>query len=44
MEIFLKILTMDEEGLWLRKKQSIPAQMVYESLSDKESKRYRYTV
>ncbi|MFS8501747.1 MAG: DUF1156 domain-containing protein, partial [Caldicoprobacter sp.] len=40
MEIFLKILTMDEEGLWLRKKQSIPAAVIYENLSEEERQRY----
>ena len=32
-EIFLKILTMDEEGLWLRKSKSIPVQEVYNNLT-----------
>jgi len=40
MEIFLKILTMDEEGLWLRKKQSIPVKEIYENLSEEERERY----
>ncbi|MDN5331488.1 MAG: putative methylase [Tepidanaerobacteraceae bacterium] len=40
MEIFLKILTMDEEGLWLRKKQSIPIKEIYENLSEEERERY----
>lgn len=40
MEIFLKILTMDEEGLWLRKNKSIPADEIYKRLSLSERKRY----
>lgn len=40
MEIFLKILTMDEEGLWIRKKQSIPIKEIYENLSEEERERY----
>ena len=40
MEIFLKILTMDEEGLWLRKNKSIPADEIYKRLSPSERKRY----
>lgn len=39
-EIFLKILTMDEEGLWLRKNKSIPVQEVYNNLTLSERKRY----
>lgn len=39
-EIFLKILTMDEEGLWLRKNKSIPVQEVYNNLTPSERKRY----
>ncbi|HOW14317.1 anti-phage-associated DUF1156 domain-containing protein [Methanosarcina sp.] len=35
-EIFLKLLTMDEEGMWRRKKQSIPANVVREYLSPRE--------
>ena len=38
MEIFLKILTMDEEGLWLRKNKSIPADEIYKRLSPSERK------
>jgi putative DNA methylase len=30
-EIFLKILTMDDEGLWLRKNKSIPMKVVYKT-------------
>jgi adenine-specific DNA methylase len=40
MEIFLKILTMDEEGLWLRKNKSIPADEIYKRLTPSERKRY----
>lgn len=39
-EIFLKILTMDEEGLWLRKNKSIPIQEIYNNLTPNERKRY----
>lgn len=39
-DIFLKILTMDEEGLWLRKNKSIPAQEIYNKLTPSERKRY----
>ncbi len=39
-EIFLKIMTMDEEGLWLRKSKSIPMREVYDNLTPGERKRY----
>ncbi|APC07623.1 anti-phage-associated DUF1156 domain-containing protein [Neomoorella thermoacetica] len=39
-EIFLKILTMDEEGLWQRKNKSIPMQEIYDNLTPGERKRY----
>lgn len=39
-EIFLKILTMDEEGLELRKYKSIPPGEVYNHLTPSERKRY----
>lgn len=39
-EIFLKILTMDEEGLELRKDKSIPASEVYNYLTPNERSRY----
>lgn len=39
-EVFLKILTMDKEGLWLRKNKSIPMQEVYDNLTPGERKRY----
>lgn len=32
MEIFLKLMTMDEEGLWHRKDKAIPAKVVLETL------------
>jgi putative DNA methylase len=35
-EIFLKILTMDEEGLWQRRSKSIPADVIRDNLSDQE--------
>lgn len=39
-EIFLKILTMDEEGLWLRKNKPISIQDIYDNLTPGERKRY----
>ncbi|CCJ33435.1 anti-phage-associated DUF1156 domain-containing protein [Caloramator australicus] len=39
-EIFLKILTMDEKGLELRKDKSIPAAEVYKYLTSSEKSRY----
>lgn len=39
-EIFLKILTMDEEGLWQRKDKSIPVKDLYQNLTPGERKRY----
>jgi putative DNA methylase len=39
-EIFLKILTMDEEGLWLRKKSSIPIKEIADHLTSAERKRW----
>jgi len=39
-EIFLKILTMDEAGLWLRKNKPIPMQEIYDNLTPGERKRY----
>jgi len=51
-EIFLKLMTMDEEGLWLRKSKSIPLREVYARLepgereqwfaADADSERPRY--
>jgi len=39
-EIFLKILTMDEDGLWLRKNKSISMQEIYDNLTPEERKKY----
>lgn len=39
-EIFLKILTMDDEGMWQRKKQSIPGRVLREYLSPRQEKEY----
>jgi len=39
-EIFLKILTMDENGLWLRKSKSLSLKEVYELLNISERERY----
>jgi putative DNA methylase len=39
-EIFLKILTMDEEGLWRRKKASIPLKEIAAHLTQNEKKRW----
>jgi adenine-specific DNA methylase len=39
-EIFLKILTMDDEGMWQRKKSNIPAKVLKEYLSPREEKEY----
>lgn len=39
-EIFLKILTMDEEGLWRRKSQTIPAKELYAHLTPREQERW----
>ncbi|HOS78576.1 MAG TPA: DUF1156 domain-containing protein, partial [Syntrophales bacterium] len=39
-EIFLKLLTMDEEGLWNRLRGSIPAADVYELATDTEREFY----
>lgn len=39
-DIFLKILTMDNEGLWHRKNKSIPMKVLYENLTHSERKRY----
>lgn len=40
MEIFLKILTMDEKGLELRKDKSIPESEVYKYLTTEEKNKY----
>lgn len=39
-EIFLKILTMDDEGLWLRKTKSITLRVIYENLSSTERQQW----
>ncbi len=39
-EIFLKILTMDDEGMWQRKKGNIPARVLAEYLSPRERAEY----
>jgi putative DNA methylase len=39
-EIFLKILTMDEEGLWLRKSKSIPLKVLYSLANSQQKKDY----
>lgn len=39
-EIFLKILTMDEEGLWRRKRSNIPLRAIYERLTPAERPRW----
>jgi len=35
-DIFLKILTMDDEGLWRRKSKSIPSKVIQAKLTDEE--------
>jgi putative DNA methylase len=39
-EIFLKILTMDEEGLWLRKKSGIPVKEIAAHLPPREKEKW----
>jgi putative DNA methylase len=39
-EVFLKILTMDDEGMWQRKRASIPAKVLAEYLSPRERAEY----
>mgnify|MGYP000887324829 CR=1 FL=1 len=39
-EIFLKILTMDDEGMWQRKKANIPARVLAGYLSPREQSEY----
>ncbi|MBG0765353.1 MAG: DUF1156 domain-containing protein, partial [Tissierellales bacterium] len=39
-EIFLKILTMDEEGLWLRKSKNIPKKNLWELTTKNERNKY----
>ncbi|MDI3528939.1 MAG: putative methylase [Thermoanaerobacter sp.] len=40
MEIFLKVLTMDDNGLLKRKNKSIEPSVIYENLSSREQKEY----
>lgn len=35
-DVFLKILTMDDDGLWLRRSKSIPAKVIQANLSEEE--------
>lgn len=39
-EIFLKLLTMDEGGMWQRKKQAIPVRVLTDFLSSREKAEY----
>jgi putative DNA methylase len=39
-EIFLRLMTMDEEGLWQRKDKNIPLKELFARLSDKERERW----
>ena len=39
-EIFLKILTMDEEGLWERKTKNIPLKEIYAKITERERKQW----
>jgi len=39
-EIFLKIMTMDDEGLWLRKEKNIPKKRLWQLISEEERKKY----
>jgi len=39
-EIFLKIMTMDEEGLWERKKKSIPPKVLFDNATEDEVDQY----
>ena len=39
-DIFLKILTMDEEGLWQRKTKAIPLKKVFERLTPAERQQW----
>ncbi|MEA3348483.1 MAG: DUF1156 domain-containing protein, partial [Pseudomonadota bacterium] len=41
-EIFLKIMTMDNEGLWLRRSKSIPAKVLQIHLTEDEWKKLIY--
>lgn len=39
-EVFLKLLTMDDEGMWQRKKSSIPVNVLQEYLSSRKKTEY----
>lgn len=39
-EIFLKLMTMDDDGLWERKTKAIPADEIYRSISGEERERF----
>ena len=39
-EVFLKILTMDDNGLWERKEKSIPADTIFENISAEKQSEY----
>lgn len=39
-EIFLKLMTMDDEGLWLRKNKSIPVTVIYQLCTDTERSQF----
>lgn len=39
-EVFLKLMTMDEEGLWRRRNKNLPLKDLYARLSDKERERW----
>ena len=39
-EVFLKVLTMDNDGLWQRRSKSIPAKTIAEWLSEREIEEY----
>ncbi len=39
-EIYLKILSMDKEGLWLRKDKPIPMRTLYANLTASERGKY----
>jgi putative DNA methylase len=39
-EIFLKLLTMDEEGLWRRKSKAIPLKEIYARMTPREPERW----
>jgi putative DNA methylase len=39
-DIFLKVLTMDEEGLWQRKSKNIPLKEIYQRITERERKQW----